>query len=521
MTTENKIDITQEELQKLQAHVDELKGKIESDAPAEIIEEYIKDLQRLVKVRAEYQDVSMAIPMLRELIRVNDRSEATSTAIGWLIFAVFKVIAGDEFLKKQYAQSIPEFLKSYLMLKAPAPSPLHSAMLYMANKLCADSCPWFLEFLKEVGFESLQDVDFTEYFKEGKKFNPLAEQLFIKAAKIVEKEKSKEYAEWLLESIAIIKKRMPNELWLLYHHGKLLVSLERFPEAKVCLKEVLVKQKAQYWAWAAFASVIKYSNPETHIACLCKSLSFPVDEHLLLGIREELVNSLVELGRYPEAKAEMELIQKLKHQLGHPASEIVEKYMAEPWYPVTEAPANNLSMYLKVLPLADAVLIEDTICYIGVVTAYFEEDKGVFIQFGSEMVTLFKPQKNTRESVLPAIGTKVKVFVEESTSSGQKRYSATRIEETREMPDASFCKQFIGDLKVPSKADANAFGFVEDIFISAELVKKACGKKKVTGLCVHEYNKKRNQFGWKALTLAPATDEKVEEPVPAEKINAE
>ncbi|MBI5727281.1 MAG: hypothetical protein HY965_05480 [Ignavibacteriales bacterium] len=511
MLTELQSEISQEELRKIQAHVLELKSQIENEAPHEIIEDYIKNLQRLVKIRAEYQDVSLAIPLLRELIRVNDKSEATSTAIGWLIFAVFKVIATDEYLRKQYAQSIPEFIASYLSLEAPSPSPLHSAMLYMANKLCADSCPWFLSFLKQTGLESLQDVDFTEYFKDGKKFNPLAEQLFIKAAKIVEKEKSKEYAEWLLSGIPIIRKKMPNELWLLYHQGKLLVSLERYTEAKTCLKEVLVKQKTQYWAWAAYASVIKYSNPETHLACLCKSLSFPVEEHLLVGIREELVMSLVEMQKLVEAKTEIETITRVRKHTGQLNSDLIEEYTAAPWYAEAGARENNLTMYIKFLPLADAVLIEDTICYTGIVTAYFEEDKGVFIQFGSEMVTLFKPQRNTKDANLPAIGTTVKVYVEESISSGQKRFSATHIEVSSDMPDEQFCKQFIGDLKVPSKTESGSFGFVDDIFISAELVKKACSKKRVSGLCVHEYNKKRNQFGWKALTLAPAVEEKAPE----------
>ncbi|MCE1190510.1 MAG: hypothetical protein LWX56_15380 [Ignavibacteria bacterium] len=499
-------ELTQEELSQLKEQLNTLKAQIEQGASDEVIAEYLKNLQKLVKIWIDYQNVHLAIPVLKELIRMSDKSEALTTAIGWFIFTLFKIIGSDEWLRRQYAGAIPEFINYYIKLNVPTPSTLHSAMLYMTNKLSGDQSEWFMDFFLKFGFESLQEIDFQEYYKDGRKFNPLAEQIFIKSAKMIEKEQNRDAAEWLLNSIDYIKSKMPGELWLLYHRGKLLTSLGRYAEAKTCLKEVLLKQRAQYWAWAAYGTSLMEENPAMHVACLCKALSYPVEEHLLAGVREELVRALVAQERYAEAKAELLLIAKVRKLTDTPFAKDIALLMESQWFAETEPVESNVKMYLANLPLADSVLLEDASIHIGIITAYFEEDKGVFVQFDSDKVTLFKPGKSIRESNVPPIGTPVKVVVEEITVNGQKRFSATSIDETDLMPPETFCKRFTGELKLPPKTDANTFGFVNEIFISAELVKRVAGKKKVTGICVYEYNKKRNQFGWKALTLEAAEE---------------
>jgi tetratricopeptide (TPR) repeat protein len=495
-------ELTHEELAAIQENCKALKALIESgDVSTEVRTQYCDALEKLAKSSLEDIHFEPAVRILRELLLYSSVSPTISANAGWLIFAFLKHLAGDEQLKKQFASAIPEFLDAYSRLGLETPSQLHSAIVFIANKLAGEHTDWFFPFFRKYGFTSLQAADFQEHQKDGRKYQPLAEQLFIKTARTVEKTKNEECARWLLENIVIFHDRAPGETWLHFHEGLLLMQLGRYNEARIRLRETLMKQKNQFWVWAGYGATFKTENPDIHLACLCKALSFPVEEHLLYPIREEIALVFAARGMFPEAKTEIEFILRARSEHGYqPAAEFLSLLEKE-WYPSAAVKTSNISFYLAHLAEADSLFHDGGRSVPGVVTAMYDDDKGVFIQFEVEKATLYKLPRGAAAADLPKIGDIVAVFVEELMVNGKHRYSAIKWEPGTQTPSEKFFKYFHGDLKLPAKSDGAAFGFVGDVFVSADLTRKIGKPLKVKGEAVYEFNKKRNQFGWKALTI--------------------
>ena len=72
---------------------------------------------------------------------------------------------------------------------------------------------------------------------------------------------------------------------------------------------------------------------------------------------------------------------------------------------------------------------------------------------------------------------------------------------TDRTPCTSFCKRFEGSIELNG---SGRFGFVDhEIYVPFELIDQ-CGLENydfVRGLAISELNKKKNEYGWRALTL--------------------
>jgi tetratricopeptide (TPR) repeat protein len=501
--TDDTISSAQSELLQI---VEEVKNNksllLENPESAEFCQQYFWSLQKEGKFRIEHQDLQRVMFCLREMVQNRDHeNEEQVQALGWLIVQILKGFAADEYLRKQFVALIPELVATYIELNVSVPSQLHSAMLNMANKLAQEPVAWFVSLIKAYGLDCFQPVDFDEHYKDGRKHSPLVEMITVKTAKFMEKDKSEADLNWLLSYTERFIAKMPNNYLLIYHHGRLLLALGRGEEAKDRLYAVLLKQKNQYWAWAAYGETLRNLDKQSCLACVCKSLSFPVDEHLLLIIREALVRLLVELEMYTEAKTEVEQILRFHKDAPEKISADIKEMVNADWFIGTASNESNLNFYLSHLKAADKLLYGDKADVNGIVTAFYDEDKGVFIQFELDKVALYKFQKTSLPKSDFYLGKLVKVAVDGVTINGQQRYTALRVESTEETPSETFFRHYSGDLKIPQKNETQSFGFVEDVFVPGDLFKKTPGLKKVTGICIKEFNKKRNTYGWRALTI--------------------
>ena len=465
--TDDTISSAQSELLQIVEEVKNSKSLLlENPESAEFCQQYFWSLQKEGKFRIEHQDLQRAVFCLREMAHNrNCESEEQVLALGWMIVQILKGFATDEYLRKQFVAFIPELISTYIELKVPVPSQLHSTMLSMANKLAQEPVAWFVSLIKAYGLDCFQPVDFDEHYKDGRKHSPLVELILVKTAKFMEKEKNEADLNWLLSYAERFVAGMPNNYLLIYHHGRLLLALDRGEEAKSRLYAVLLKQKNQYWAWAAYGETLRHLDKQSCLACVCKSLSFPVDEHLLLIIREALVRLLIELEMFVEAKTEVEQILRFHNNSLDKISEDIKEMVHSDWFADTTSNESNLNFYLSHLKAADKLLYSDKADVNGIVTAFYDEDKGVFIQFELDKVALYKFQKTSLPKSDFYLGKLVKVAVDGVTINGQQRYTALRVEPTEETPSEAFYRQYSGDLKIPQKNETQSFGFVEDVFV--------------------------------------------------------
>lgn len=465
-----------------------------------------QELNAACKHYIEQCDIPRAISYLREMQRYHHHEEAAVLIYGWDIFHTLKAISSDEFAKRHYPKAVPELAGSFFILNYPRPSQLHSAILSILCKLAQEQSEWFLPLIRQVGFESLQESDFQPFAKDGKKITPLAETLFLKLSKVIEHSATKEDMEWLLEAYEKYRRKISENQWISYHHGKLLLQLERYDEARQFIQEILNRHKAQFWAWAIMGGSYKESDPQMHLACLCKALSFPTESTLLLNVREELAGLLIKMGLLPEAKTEIETVIATRHLLDLPISSDLLLCLHDAWWKETQAKASNLGFYLKQLPKANELIEDEAAPVPGIVTAFYESTKGVFIQFALDKVALLKYGKCSCRHDF-SIGDIVSVSVQEVSIGGQRRYEALNAEMAETLPSGEFIRKISGELKLPQKAEANVFGFVSDVYAPGDAIRGLSNGAKVSGLAIKEFNKKRNQYGWRALIVKP-------EPVP-------
>ncbi len=490
----NDITRTLDEIKRLLAQLTESPGDI-------AVKEKLFNLYNTVcKYHVERCDVSRAIYYLREMQNFGLQGEQSQTVLGWNIFHILKAIFCDDYAKRHYPKAVPELADRFFSLNFPRPSQLHSSIIGILAKLAQERTDWFLPYIRQTGFDALQDSDFQPYSKDGKKLTPLAETLFLKCAKALEHSPNLDDHRWLLESLEKHQQKFSENQWISYYQGKLMLKLDRVDGAKRFINEILGRHKNQFWAWAVFGETFKHSDSEMYLVCLCKALSFPTESSLLLNVREELAVLLHEMGFLPEAKTEIETIKAAKKLLDLPVPEEIQKITQEEWYASTVACKSNLAFYLQRLPQANALIKDDSAPQPGIVTACYEATRGVFIQFDLDKVALYKYGK-TPDSLTFNVGDIVTVSVQEVLIGGHRRYEALKAEPGEQMPSEDYVKKISGDLKMPQKTEAAAFGFVGDIYAPPDLVKGLQNGAKVKGLAIKEFNKKRNQYGWRAIVL--------------------
>ena len=503
----NDITKTLEEIKRLQTQL------AESPGDKQLTEKLFNLCNSACNYHIDQCDIAKAVLFLREMQSSEFQSEQATTVLGWNIFHILKAIYCDDYAKRNYQKAVPELAERFFLLKFPRPSQLHSSIIAILSKLAQERTDWFLPYIQQTGFDALQDSDFQPYSKDGKKLTPLAETLFLKCAKALEHSTNMDDHRWLLDSLERHQHKFSENQWISYYQGKLMLKLDRIDGAKRFIGEILARHKNQFWAWAVFGETFKHSDPEMYLDCLCKALSFPTESSLLLNVREELALLLHKMGFFPEAKAEIEALCTARKLLDLPIPGEIANLMKEDWYPATEANKSNLDFYLKRLPQANALLKDDSAPQPGIVTACYEATRGVFIQFDLDKVALYKYGKTSDQRTY-AVGDLVTVSVQEVLIGGHRRYEALSAEPGDKLPAEEFVKQISGDLKMPQKSDAAAFGFIADIYAPPDLVKGFQNGAKVKGIAIKEFNKKRNQYGWRAIVLTADTS-LVLEPAPA------
>ncbi len=478
----------------------EIKSLQDSPADGQLIPKLFSALNIAANYSIDHLDIPSAIVYIRDMGKYTANNESFQTILGWNIFYSLKAIAADDYAKRHYSKAVPELIYHYNAINFPCPSQLHSAILSILTRISTEDSDWFLPFVRQYGFESMQESDFNAFAKDGKKITPLAETLFLKLAKTVERSRNTDDSKWLFESCEKQYTRFAENQWIIYYRGKLLFKLGHIEAAKCYAKEIIIRNKHQFWAWAIFAATYKDINNELYITCLCKALSFPTESALFLMVREEMAFILKEMNYLREAKTEFEIIIASRRSLEMPIPEEIAAVTAESWYAEMEFDASNLSFYLKRLPDANKLTKENTDPVQGIVTAFYEGTKGVFIQFGLDKVALYRYAKTPIE-VQYCIGDTMKVWVQGLIINGQQRYEASRVECDDCFPAEDFAKNITGELKIPQKGDGIAFGFIRDAYVPPDLIKNFKSGMMINATIVKEFNKKREQYGWRAIAV--------------------
>lgn len=203
--------------------------------------------------------------------------------------------------------------------------------------------------------------DFNRIFKDGNYIlgSSLAEKVLVTCCKMIESKKYLDLVDYYLSHIDNIIDCFPDNIWLKYHKGKLLLIADRNKDAKEFIIPVVREKQSESWAWGLLGNIFLKEDIEKSIACLSKAILVCREENFITNIRLELAKVLIEKKLLSEAKCEIESVINYKIQKGQKLSEDIQNYFNEEWFKSTLGNKDNNELYGKYSDLSNSILLDE------------------------------------------------------------------------------------------------------------------------------------------------------------------
>ncbi len=394
-----------------------------------------------------------------------------------------------------------ESLRTHFTL-APSDCKWYVAGLRMALRV-REFYPDFLSFIDWWGLEHLQPEDFQPYTPEGgRPIMPLAERTYLAVGKaLLEQDpKDPQKIQSFLSKLQNVSQQHPQFLWLNYIESKILLSLGQTEEALPKLRLFLADKPREWWAWSALAFCAgKLNDLKAETACYCRSISFQKDEAFLVKVREKLAMALHRQQKTAEACQEAFLATSTRMKLWGNIPPSLQQLRESLDCPPDIGQHSNQSLYKTMQPVAMAFAVKHFPVLDGVfhhvVSGKLPGEKRLLIQSGKETIRTY-PTWLAPMPISP--GDYVRLT--------QHPAHPNKICLVSPMPDRPTLP-FVKTVTAPLKIHPKGFGFVQDIFVPPPLIPKDLTNRPevVTVTAAWTWNKKKEEWGWKSLSLSPGS----------------
>jgi hypothetical protein len=297
-----------------------------------------------------------------------------------------------------------------------------------------------------------------------------------------------------MPKLEVIIEKYPGYQYPPYFKAKLLLALGDSENILSVFIPFAKQKRNDFWVWDLMAEIFS-EDKEMSFACYCKALSLRTPEDFLVKLHLKFASLLVEKQMYQEAKTEIEKLVAVRTKHDWKLPNQVNQWIEQDWYKNTKSKSDNKDLYSKHLKKAEEILFQDI------------PEEIVAVEFVNENKSMLNFVKDKSKhgffnySILvdkPKVGDVLKVrFKEEGQSNFYKILTAKKEEANTESPAL---RDFYGILKI---INPQGFGFVENVFIEPILIdqNKLEDKKEIKGKAILSYNKKKNEWGWKAFSI--------------------
>ncbi len=398
---------------------------------------------------------------------------------------------------------LKEIVELYAKIPKSTPNDGYSYYVKMLHKAIKDK-PYYCEIMANIGFDFFEENDYKPFTtKEGRQIMSFVEQYHIAFAAGLEdmilsarknnlpKEKINSFAQEFIELLSTLIKEHPEYVYPLYYKCKLLLAINKSEEAIESLRPFIKKKANDFWVWQTLGDATLSTDKDLALSCYCKALTFRAKPAMLIGVREDLANILVKKEMYQEAKTEIEAIINVRNENGWRIPNELKNICNSDWYESTTANKNNFSFYKKNTTLCEQYLysVEPKslmlITYVntknGFANFLLQGDKSGFFRYTDVC-------KNIKAGeIYDAIFTKYSEDAPSQVVFCQK--SKTPILESK------FFVEVEGKIKIVSE---KGFGFVENIFVSADIVRneKLANGMIIKAIAMRSYDRNKQKYGW-------------------------
>jgi hypothetical protein len=385
-----------------------------------------------------------------------------------------------------------EIIKNFHFTK---PSEAYS-LLYKAFHKGYQNWSKYLLFADWWSFENFRSEDFLLEEYNGKKSMSMVEQAYIAYSKkllegeAVDKDKIRDF----LPQLDDIIKKQPDYQYPPYFKAKLLLALGNEENVLNAFLPFAKQKRNDFWVWELMAEIFS-EDKDIKFACYCKALSLKTPEDFLVRLRQSFAGMLVEKQLYSEAKTEIHQViaTRKKHEWKLPIQ--ITQWAEQDWFKSATTKKDNRDLYSLYIQKAEEILFLDI------------PEEIIAIEFVNENKNILNFVKNKRKFGFfnysghldkPKIGDILLVRFSGEGQDGFYKVLTAKSAESNLMTEA--IKNFDGPLKVISPQN---FGFIEDIFVEPRIIQenKLTDGQSLKGKAILSFNKKKNEWGWKAIEL--------------------
>lgn len=435
-----------------------------------------------------------SINLFRKILNSGDQSKDVQTGLAWEQYRVAKTMIEQDPPNFNEAK---KYLNDYLKLKTEKPSLLHTCFLQLADKLAKEGKLNMGSFARMWKLEYLRPDDYKPFrTSDGNVYPSLAERVVQHASKDAFLRDAQEDLHYILPFINDCIDRYPDNLWLKLSKARALMATGRNGEALSFGLDVVRNKVNEYWAWELLGDIHQPASPKVALSCYCKALLCSKDIKFLGKVKTKLAELLVKNSSYPQAKFEIDEIVNYRIENNQKVPEAAELLKGEPWYENETTAASNQELYIKNAPMAEKLLYADLEELIGVVDHVNQEKKLLhfIVSRNIDGIIKFSDLSDKFDE-----GDAIAVRVFKHTSKEGTRYQAlTSCKTTKAIPE-SLVKPFEESVR-----EGNGMGFTNSgIFIPPPMVETHNIKSDdyVSGQAILNYNKKRSEWGWKAISI--------------------
>ena len=365
----------------------------------------------------------------------------------------------------------------------------------------------YLEFADWWAFDNFDTKDYLNEEYNGKSIMSLVEKAYVAYGKKLLEDivagadgfsqvgvSGREKIEQFLPKLNELIQKHPEYQYPLYYKTKLLLAIDDRENALTSFLPFAKMKRNDFWVWDLMSDIFP-EDDDRKIACLCKALTLRTRENFLINVHKKLGLLLADKGLYSEAKTEIEKVIELRRENAWRIPSDITEITEKSWYKDVSGYDSNKAFYKKFLPIAEEILYHDI----------REEVVAVeYVNYNKHFLNFVK--NKTKHGFLKYEGLIDKVSIGDLLSirfdgKGEDKYfKALTIKKLSGDIESEAVKQFEGVARINESAN---FGFVDNVFVEPKLVKSfGLGQgQQVTGEAILSFNKKKNDWGWKALRI--------------------
>ncbi|MBK7095614.1 MAG: hypothetical protein IPH57_11380 [Saprospiraceae bacterium] len=417
--------------------------------------------------------------------------------IGIMVFALQKA----EYVEYGKINELFEIIRDFHFTK---PSEAYS-FIYKAFHKGYQNWSSYLTFADWWNFENLRSEDYLKEEFNGKKMMSLAEQAYIAYSKkllegypidpfglqrMIDKEKIQSF----LPKLDSLIEKHPDYQYPPYFKAKLLLALGNDENILSAFLPFAKQKRNDFWVWELMAEIFS-EDKDTQFACYCKALSLKTPEDFLVKLRQTFAERLIEKRMYNEAKTEIQKVVATREKHEWKLTNQIKQWTEQDWYKSATAKKDNQDLYFNQIKKAEEILFQDIPEELIVVE---------FVNVNNRMLNFVKDTQKfgffnySGHIDKPQIGDILKVRFNGNGQNGYYKILTAKKNDSNLTSDA--IKNFEGVLKVIFPQN---FGLIKDIFIEPKIIEesKMTDGKTIKGRAILSFNKKKNEWGWKAIKV--------------------